>query len=173
MALPLYDFSVKSFLQGLTGVAGFLEKGRAHFTEAGVDLQEVVETRLIDDMRPLRYQIVSAVHHSRGAIEALKSGLFSPPVDDESLGYADLQTRVAEARKALEAVDSTEINALVGGDLTFQIRDTKLPYVAEDFILSFSLPNFYFHATTAYDILRQKGVPIGKRDYLGGMRTKA
>ena len=62
--------------------------------------------------------------------------------------------------------------ALEGKDVTFQIRDTKIPFTAEGFVQSFSLPNFYFHATTAYDILRSKGVPLGKRDFLGRMRLK-
>ncbi len=65
------------------------------------------------------------------------------------------------------------MNALEGKGVVFQLRDLKIPFTAEGFILSFSLPNFYFHATTAYDILRMKGVPIGKRDYMGPMRLKS
>jgi hypothetical protein len=65
------------------------------------------------------------------------------------------------------------VNALEGQDVVFQFRDTKMPFVAEGFLLSFLLPNFHFHATTAYDILRSKGVPLGKRDYLGRLRLKS
>jgi hypothetical protein len=65
-----------------------------------------------------------------------------------------------------------EVNACSGKDVTFQIRDNKIPFTAEGFIQSFSLPNFYFHATTAYDILRSKGVPVGKRDFLGKLAIK-
>ena len=64
------------------------------------------------------------------------------------------------------------MNALEGGEVVFQIQDFKMPFTAEGFLMSFSLPNFYFHATTAYDILRSKGVPLGKRDYMGQMRMK-
>ena len=64
------------------------------------------------------------------------------------------------------------MNALSGKDVTFQIRDFKMPFTSEGFLMSFSLPNFHFHATTAYDILRTKGVPLGKRDYLGALRMK-
>ncbi|HXJ33802.1 MAG TPA: DUF1993 family protein, partial [Candidatus Eisenbacteria bacterium] len=78
-----------------------------------------------------------------------------------------------EAREALQKVTPGEVNALQGKDVVFQLRDFKLPFTAEGFLLSFSLPNFYFHATTAYDILRMKGVPIGKRDYMGPMRLKS
>ena len=66
-----------------------------------------------------------------------------------------------------------EVNALQGKDMAFQMRDFRIPFLAETFILSFSLPNFYFHAATTYDLLRMKGVPLGKRDFLGQMRIKA
>jgi hypothetical protein len=79
---------------------------------------------------------------------------------------------VADARDALTKLTPAEVNALEGRDMTFQIRDFKIPFTAEGFIMSFSLPNFYFHATTAYGILRMKGVPLGKRDYMGQMRMK-
>jgi hypothetical protein len=64
------------------------------------------------------------------------------------------------------------VNALVGRDVAFQFGDRKLPFTAEEFLMSFSLPNFFFHATTAYDILRHKGVPLGKRDFMGRLRIK-
>jgi hypothetical protein len=72
----------------------------------------------------------------------------------------------------LQKLTPAEVNGLAGKDVTFQIRDFKLPFTAENFFLSFSLPNFHFHATTGYDILRMKGVPLGKRDYMGNLRLK-
>jgi hypothetical protein len=83
-----------------------------------------------------------------------------------------LQKLVADAREALAALKPADVNAFEGRDMAFQFRDLKMPFVAEGFLLSFSLPNFHFHATTAYDILRSKGVPLGKRDYLGQLRLK-
>ena len=65
-----------------------------------------------------------------------------------------------------------EVNGLEGRDVVFAFRDFKMPFVAENFLMSFSLPNFYFHSTTAYDILRHKGVPLGKRDFMGALRLK-
>ncbi len=79
---------------------------------------------------------------------------------------------IVETREALEQLAPADVDALEGKDVVFQIRDTRIPFTAEGFIQSFSLPNFYFHATTAYDILRSKGVPLGKRDFLGRMRLK-
>ena len=65
-----------------------------------------------------------------------------------------------------------DVNALEGKDVVFQLGERRVPFVAEDFLLSFSVPNFHFHATTAYDLLRQRGMPLGKRDYLGRLRLK-
>jgi hypothetical protein len=112
-------------------------------------------------------------HHSVGAIEGVKRGQFAPPANFEPLDYRGYQKLIADTQESLKRLDPAEVNALEGRDVVFQIRDLKLPFTAEGFLLSFSLPNFHFHATTAYDILRMKGVPIGKRDYLGQMRLKS
>ena len=172
MAISLYDLSVANYLQTLGGVVGFLQKGLDHFTANGVDLDEIVETRLIPDMLPFRFQLQSVAHHSLGAIEGVKKGLFQPPPQAPAYDYAGLQKLVGDARQALQRVTPSEVNVLEGKDVIFQLRDFKMPFTAEGFLLSFSLPNFYFHATTAYDILRMKGAPIGKRDYMGQMRLK-
>ena len=169
MAISLYDLSVTSFLQVLGGVEGFLAKGLAHCREKGLDLNEIVETRLFPDMAPFRFQIVSAAHHSAGGVKGAMAGAFSPP-KPAGEDYAGLQKLVSDAKAALEAIKPDEVNAIEGKDVIFSVGDRKVPFKAEGFLMSFSLPNFYFHATTAYDILRQKGVPLGKRDFLGKMR---
>ena len=79
---------------------------------------------------------------------------------------------MTEARETLEKAKPDEVNACAGKDVIFSVGDRKLPFTAEGFLQTFSLPNFFFHATTAYDILRSKGVPIGKRDFLGKMKMK-
>ena len=173
MAISLYDLSVANYLQTLGGVAGFLDRGLDHCRETGLDPEEIVETRLFADMLPFRFQIWSVAHHSVGAIEGVKKGVFSPPPELPPLDCAGLQTVVADARAALQGMAAADVDALEGKDVAFQFRDFKLPFTAEGFLLSFSLPNFYFHATTAYDILRSKGVPLGKRDFMGALRLKA
>jgi len=173
MAITFYDASVLSYLQTLASVQNYLGKGLAHCTEKHVDPEEIVETKLYPDMLPFRFQIHSVVHHSLGAIEAFKSGVFRPPGEKPKHSYTELQALVTEARETIQKLTPAEIDALEGNDLTFEIRNNKLPFTVRDFFLSFSLPNFHFHATTAYDILRSKGVPLGKRDYLGAMRMKA
>jgi len=173
MATSLYDLSVANYLQTLGGVAGFLDRGLDHCRENDIDPNEVVETRLFADMLPFRFQIWSVRHHSLGAIEGVRKGVFTPPPELPLLDYAGLQKVVADARAALGELTAPEVNAFEGRDVVFQFRDFKMPFTAEGFLLSFSLPNFYFHATTAYDILRSKGVPLGKRDFMGPLRLKA
>jgi hypothetical protein len=164
MATTFHDLSVRCYLQTLSGVAGFLAKGLAHCQEHGIDPGEIVETRLYPDMFAFSFQL--------GAIRGIEEGVFTPPAPIPTLDYAGWQKLVSDARETLAAMTPEAVNALEGKDLVFKFGDFKLPFVAEDFVLSFSLPNLHFHATTAYDILRMKGVPLGKRDYTGPMRIK-
>lgn len=173
MAISLYDVSVVSFLQTLGGVSGFLERGLVHCQDNSVDPQEIVDTRLFADMAPFAFQVYSVAHHSRGAMEAVKTGVFSPSMPSGPLSYSDLQKLVADAIAALSALTPAEVNALEGRDMAFQFGERRMPFTVEGFLMSFSTPNLHFHATTAYDILRMKGVPIGKRDYMGKLRLKA
>jgi uncharacterized protein len=172
MAFSLYDATVANHLQILGAVGSFLDKSLAHFREKGIDPAEVVETRLAPDMLPLRFQIVSVAHHSRGAMAAAKNGVFVPPSGKPDLDYAALQALVAEARNELAALTPEAVNALIGREVTFKIGDRVLPFTAEGFLMSFSLPNFFFHATTTYAILRHKGAPLGKRDFMGRLNLK-
>ncbi|WP_374575829.1 DUF1993 family protein [Phenylobacterium sp.] len=172
MAISLYDVSVTSFLQVLGGVSGFLERGLAHCQDNGIDPDEIVETRLFPDMLPFRFQVISVAHHSQGAIEGVKAGVFSPGGVADPLNYTELQALIAETLTALKAVTPEEINGYEGRDMFFKFGEHRLPFTAEGFLMSFSMPNLHFHATTAYDILRMKGVPLGKRDYMGQLRLK-
>lgn len=173
MALSLYDATVANYLQILGAVAGFLDRSLTHFREHNVDPETIVEARLAADMQPLRFQIVSVAQHSRGAIEGVQQGVFHPPSMKVPYDFAGLQGLVTEAREALSALTPEAVNALGGRDLVFQLGERKLPFTAEGFLMSFSLPNFYFHATTAYDILRTNGVPLGKRDFMGRLKMKS
>jgi hypothetical protein len=172
MSITLHDISVASYLQTLTAVEGFMERGRVHFAEQGVDMAEVVETRLFDDMAPFRFQVLSVIHHSLHAIEGIQAGVFGPPAPSEPLDYAALQSEITRTIATLKALDVEAVNTLAGKDVAFAFGELKLPFIAETFVLSFSLPNLHFHATTAYDILRTKGVPLGKRFYMGPLRLK-
>lgn len=170
MAISLYDISVRSFLQTLGGVAGYLEKAKGHL---GDGAEAALDLRLHADMWPLRAQVISVEHHSRGAIAGVQAGVFRPPNFNAEYDYAGLQALIADAISELKALTPEAVNALEGKDMVFELGPRQMPFVSHDFLQSFSLPNFHFHATTAYGILRHAGVPLGKRDYLGAMRIKA
>lgn len=171
MSLSFHAASVGSYLQVLDALAGVLAKGESHAAEAGLDPQEIVMTRLRDDMMPFHFQVVSAAHHSWGAIQGMQQGSFRPPSFELDKDYAGLCALVDEARKGLSGLDEAEVETLADGTLTFHLGKTELPFTNQNFLLSFSLPNFYFHATTTYDILRMLGVGLGKRDFIGQMKT--
>jgi uncharacterized protein len=173
MAFSLYDATVANYLQILGATNSLLDKSLAYFQEKGIDSAEVVETRLAPDMLPFRFQIVSLAHHSRGAMDAAKHGVFVPPSGKPDLDYPALQALVTRAHDELNALTPEAVNTYLGRDVMFKVGDRTVPFTAEDFLMSFSLPNFFFHAATAYDILRHKGAPIGKRDFMGRLRVKA
>lgn len=172
MGISLYDATVATFLQTLGGVEGFLARGFDHCRDNNIDPESIVATRIYEDMFPFRFQVTSTVLHSIGAIEGVRKGVFSPASTPE-LNYSELQKHVADARASLKEVSPEEVNSFHGRDMKFEFRDRAIPFTAENFLLSFSLPNFYFHASMAYGILRSKGVPLGKRDFMGQMRIKA
>jgi hypothetical protein len=173
MAISFYDASVANYVQTLGAMSGVLEKGLGHCREKGIDVESIVDTRLAPDMLPFRFQIVSVVHHSKGALDGIKGGVFGPPGDQRPHSYADLQGLVTETLADLKKLTPADVNALENKDVTFEIRGMKMPFTATGFLFSFSLPNFYFHSATAYDILRSKGAPLGKRDFMGALRMKS
>jgi hypothetical protein len=173
MSISLYDLSVPTLLQTVRSIGGFLDRAAAHFAETGVDPNNFVNTRLFDDMAPFHFQIEAAWHHSVWGVEALKTGAFTPPALVGPVPFAELQAMIGRAETALEAFTPDDVNGWAGKDLDLQIGPRRLAFTSETFILSFSLPNFHFHAVTAYAILRSRGVPLGKRDYEGTLRTRS
>jgi hypothetical protein len=149
-----------------------LDTAESFCTERGLTQHEIVQARLAPDMLPFAYQVKSTAVHSLGAIEGIRKGVFSADNTPSPEDFVGLKARITETLAALEAVDAAEIDSFVGRDMRFAFGDRHVDYTAENFLLSFSQPNFYFHAATAYDILRWKGVPLGKRDFTGRTRTK-
>jgi hypothetical protein len=172
MTISLYEATVPGFIQIVGAVRGFLVQTRKHCSEAGTDLNGLLEARLIADMLPLSFQLRAVVKNSVVAIEDTKKGAFSMPVQSPTLDFAGYEGFVADAASRLATYSKDEINALEGTEVAMNTPGSSVAFSAEDFLLSFSLPNFYFHAATAYDILRMSGVPLGKRDFLGTIRHK-
>ena len=167
MPLSLHAATIPSKLQILGAGLGWLDKAES----SGIAEAELLEARLIDDMLPFVYQVKSMAVHSQGAIEAVRQGLFSPNFGEALPSTLDeLRGRLDGAIALLESVGEDELESFTGQPMRFEIGDKRLDFTAEDFLLSFSQPNFYFHASMAYAILRAKGVPVGKIDYLGKLR---
>ena len=170
MHISLYHATVPTFLQVLGAMSGLINKAVAHCSEKGLDPAELIDGRLAEDMHPFAWQIKSVAAHSFGAIEAVRSGQAGPDRSNLATDFAGLRAVVASAVNGLETVGYAELDAYIGKPVIFAAGDLKIPFVAEDFLFTFSQPNFHFHATIAYGILRHKGVAIGKRDYLGKLR---
>jgi hypothetical protein len=173
MAISLYDASVLSYLQILDAAQGFLKKGRDWCVADGLDPEALVEARLLEDMRPFRFQVQQVAFHSAGAIAAMRSGVLEFGGARPEHDYAGLQALVAQSAADLRALSPAEVNGWEGKDVAFRVpgKDDRV-FTAEGFLLSFSLPNFHFHAATAYDILRLRGAPVGKLDFMGALRLK-
>ena len=169
MSFSLYDATVRTYQQILSSTYNFLNKGKTHFESSGTDLVEILDERLIEDMLPLKFQVLSVAHHSLGALKGVEDGEFGPPTVTD-LDYPQLIARVQEALSGVGNFSPQEVNGWLGKSVVFRMGGMEIPFKAEGFLMSFSLPNFYFHASTTYDILRMKGVQIGKRDFLGQLQ---
>ena len=170
MALTLYAATVPSYLQILGSVSRLIGKAESFCSEKGLEPDALIQARLADDMLPFAYQVKSTAVHSIGAIEGVRKGTFSPDTTTPPPTFDALRERVAETIAALEALDQDEVESFIGRPMSFTLGTHRMDFVAEEFLLSFSQPNFYFHAATAYDILRMKGVELGKRDFNGRVR---
>jgi hypothetical protein len=172
MSFSFFDAVVPSNLQILGALEALLDKAEAFCTAQGRDPGELIDARLAPDMLPFGYQVKSAVAHSTGAIAGAKAGSFSPDMTPWPSDFAGLRAAVQGAIADLQAIDRAAFDALATSDTDFVFGQTRMPFTGADFLLSFSQPNFYFHATTAYAILRAQGVKIGKRDFMGMPRMK-
>lgn len=173
MAAPFFDLSVPTFLQTVRAVRGWLDKAAEHCSEVGTDPNDLVTARLIDDMAPFHFQIECVDNYSVWGLDGVKHGAFNPPKLVGAIPFSDLQRRVSRTEEVLTEFERDEVNGWSGKKLDMRIHANThtSPFTSETYLLSFLLPNFYFHAVTAYDILRTQGVPLGKSDFEGELRT--
>lgn len=166
MALTMYDASVTVFMHSLKQLSHLLDKGAAHAEAAGIDAATLVQAKLAEDMRPLSFQIQSASDASKLAVVRL-SGVAAPSFADTESTFDELRARIANTRAYLETVPREAFEGSEARTVTMKTGAGEVEFTGQSYLLHFALPNFFFHVTTAYDILRHNGVPIGKRDYLG------
>lgn len=172
MPFSLYDAVVPSNLQILRAIDALLDKAEAFCAEQGRPESDLIEARLAPDMLPFGYQVKSCAAHSIGGIEGVKAGNFSPDLSPWPTNFASLHAVLQGAIASLNEIDREALDALADNDTQFAFGETKLPFTGANFLLSFSQPNFYFHATIAYAILRAEGMKLGKRDFMGMPRIK-
>lgn len=173
MSVSLHHAAVPAFLQVLRPVAGLIEKGRAHCSAHGLPDTAVTEARLAPDMWPFAKQVMAAIQHSAGAVAGVKQGETGPDLTPPPTTFDELDAAVAAAIAALEAEVAGELDAIAGNDTCFRFGERVMPFTVEDYLLTFAMPNFYFHASMAYAVLRNLGLEVGKRDFLGAPRMKA
>jgi hypothetical protein len=165
----MYDYSVPVFKQILTALSGVIDKAEAYCKTNNVEPAKLIEDRLIADMFPFNVQIGQAIRHSAGAVARLTGG---EAPKDPGTSFADLKKALADAIAALDKVKPGDLDGAEGKEIVFPIPNGQLKFTGKGYLTSFATPNFYFHATTAYDILRKNGVPIGKRDFMGPVQLK-
>lgn len=168
--LRLYDITVPTYIRLLEAIIVVMEKGREFLAEKEIDLSEIINMRLAEDMLPFHSQVNIACHNTIGCVNAFFDGEFRPPQTSlEDLDYQGLIAHIAASIDRLTALDKDEVDSRFGQPLIFKFSDKSVPFTTENFAMSFATPNAYFHTTTLYDMLRIKGVPLSKRDYLGKM----
>ena len=173
MATPLYDLSVPTYLQTVRSIGSCLDKAVEYCSDAGMDPDDFVEARLVSDMAPFWFQIECVDNYSVWGLHAINHGSFNPPELVGAIPFRELRSRLARTEAALLEFRPDEVNAWSGKNLNMQVHTNPQTsaFTSETYLMSFLLPNFYFHAVTAYDILRTRGVPIGKSDFEGHLRV--
>ncbi|MCB1407519.1 MAG: DUF1993 domain-containing protein [Rhodobacteraceae bacterium] len=162
----MYTRSIPVFTHFLTALGQVLAKADAHCTQNGIAPEALLEFRLFPDMFPLRRQVqLTCDFATRGADRLAGVEVSSFP--DTETGFADLQARIAAARAHLATFSEDQFEGAGERLITITLRTGEMTMDGERFLTSYAMPQFHFHATTAYNILRHNGVVLGKRDYMG------
>lgn len=164
MATELYDLTVPVFTRSLKALSALLDKAVAHAGEPGAEA--MLSNRLIDDMHPLSKQVQIACDSAKLCVARL-SGAEAPVNEDTETTIAELKARIASTLDFLASVPRTEIDGQEDREVVLKFPGGEWPFKGQAYVTGFALPNFFFHVTTAYGLLRQAGVPLGKRDFMG------
>ena len=166
MALTLYQISVPIFVRHLTGLANCMKKAQAFYAEKKYDEGTLLSYRFYPDMFSFTRQVQAATDHAKTSTSLL-AGVEAPKFEDNEKSLADLIGRVEKTIGFLNGVKAEQLSGAEGKSVTVKARDRELNFTGIDLLQNRSMPNFYFHCTTAYDILRHNGVEVGKRDFMG------
>jgi uncharacterized protein len=163
MSLSMYQASIPAFVQMLNSLSAILDKAKAHATSCKIDPEVLLNYRLAPDMFPFVRQLQIAADLAKGAAARL-AGVEVPKHDD-----TDLKARLAKTLTFVQSFKPSDINGSEDRDIRLTLGEHTMSFKGQPYLVHFVMPNFYFHCTTAYDILRHCGVEIGKRDFFGAI----
>lgn len=167
MTLSMYQASVPVFLRALGNLTHVLKKGEAFAQEKSVAPEVLLQTRLIPDMLPLIKQVqIACDMAARGA--ARLAGAEPQAFDDNEASFAELYDRIDRCSDYIRTFDAGQIDGSEARPIKLKMRNGEMDFEGQGYLLHFLIPNIFFHCATAYDILRQAGVNIGKSDFIGG-----
>jgi len=166
MTISMYQVSIPVFLRGLENLTTILAKGAAHAEAKKIDPAVFVNARLAPDMFPLARQVQIASDAAKGCVARL-AGAEVPAYPDTETTFPELQARVAKTIAFVKGFTAAQVDGSEERACVLKIRGEEVKFRGQDYLFKLALPNFYFHVTTTYDILRHDGVELGKMDYLG------
>lgn len=166
MTISMSTVSAPIFVQFLTSLSAVLDKAAAHAEAKKVDPAVLLNTRLTPDMFPLVRQVRAATDHAMTACGRL-AGVEPPSFANNEATIPELKERIAKAVAFIKSIPASKLDGTEEKEITLKFGANERKFTGQGLLLNFCLPNFYFHTTTAYDILRECGVEIGKRDFMG------
>ena len=166
MSLSMYQASIPAFDQMLNNLSAILDKAEAHAVSRNIEPEVLLNYRLSPDMFPFVRQIQVAADLAKGAAARL-AGVEVPKHDDTEKSFADLKARLAKTVAFVQSFKPSEIDGSEDRDINLTLGEHTMSFKGQPYLVHFVIPNFYFHCTTAYDILRHCGVELGKRDFIG------
>jgi uncharacterized protein len=169
MSVPLYDYSIPALTLGLKNLSALLDKGAAHAETKKADGKVYASARLIADMFPLSRQVQIACDTAKGAAARL-AGVQAPKHEDTETTIDELKARIQKTIDFLGSIKAEQLSGADSREIVLQFPNSTLKFTAIDYLRKFVLPNFYFHVTMSYALLRMNGVDVGKNDYLGAIQ---
>jgi hypothetical protein len=167
MPISMSQASVPRFAQMLRNLSAILAKAQAHCEARKIDPLVLTSARLYPDMFPLARQVQIACDSAKGAAARL-AGVEAPKHEDTEKTFEELQARIGRTLDFIASVKPAQIDGSEEREVVLKLRGRDVPFKGVQYLLGFAWPNFYFHVTTAYAILRHNGVELGKADFLGG-----
>ena len=172
MAMTMHSASVPIFVRMLGNLIGWLDKAEAHAKARKFDTGVYLASRLAPDMLPFTNQIQIACDAVKFGIARL-AGIEAPKFEDDEASFADLRARIRKTLDFIQSVPAAQIDGTEAKDVVVPRRDGSMTLKGEVYLKHFVLPNFFFHVTTTYALLRHNGVELGKADYLGALQPAA